>query len=68
MRHARDDLIQQAAAGVHPNWRSRFLEACADQLLARSSIGDDDVRRAIEQVRWRMGMIPQRPRQKFLRH
>ena len=47
---AQASLIQQAAAALPLEWRSRFLESLADALLPHDSLSDDVVAQAATAV------------------
>jgi hypothetical protein len=51
---AQQNLIVNAADQVPPQWRSRFMEAVADQLMGTSVVTNDNVHDAIIHVRSRM--------------
>jgi hypothetical protein len=51
-------IVRDQARRVPPPWRSRFLDDCADRLLAFSSITDDDVSLAAQRTLARFGMEP----------
>lgn len=48
--------ITQAAKSVPPEWRSRFMEGVADQLMHRDLVTNSDVQSAIDHVLVRIGV------------
>ena len=54
-------LIFDAAAQIPSQWRTRFLEACADRLLCLDVVKDADVTEAARYVSTRMGVNIEQP-------
>lgn len=48
------DLVLNAASGLRPDDRSRYLQAIADDLLPRKSFTTDDVGNAVQRVLHRL--------------